>query len=311
MSHKYSFEIVNPSSPPVETIANGLGIEMTEPSIARICGLGNIDPQHGPSSTSTSPATIEACLDAPMPPTGARLLTIRPDMDALGGMAVFVLRSEGVKFTDEMMARIKQVAEADRFSRGAWPGCRCFSATVDDILKDGDGPELTALGICGFDRKTDMARKVEIIADWLKTGQIPEIWINRALKPAQKLLASMNNGSTSFSLHADEAIAMVQSTQPGALRQAYRLAPVVIACNPAFRFSDIRGVKYTIARWSDMDADFAPVAKHLADLEQGWGGQAGIMGSPQASPSKLKPEQVIECLKHGLPKQPVFSSEPE
>jgi len=71
-----------------------LGIEVTHNGFSRQCGLGNIDPQHGVNSRSTSSA-IEEALTWPLPPDGSRLVTIRLDKDALGAMAVLCIRLEG------------------------------------------------------------------------------------------------------------------------------------------------------------------------------------------------------------------------
>ena len=310
-THPLVFETVDLSDPPVEPIANALGIEMTEPAIACLCGLGNIDPQHGPESTPTSPAAIEACLDEPLPPEGTRLLTVRPDLDSVGGMAVFLLRFRGfepVGMAREMRERIIRVAESDRFAQGPWPGPRELHVTIDEILADGDGADLTAMKLCVSDRNPEisLARKVEDVANWLQSGLVPEIYHNQVYRSVSPLLKSIANKKTVFATHHDGAIASVVSNSSIALRHAYRLAPVVAALNPNFRFaSGVRGRKFTIARWDETHADLDIVADHLAQLEEGWGGQPGIKGSPQARPSVLDLEQVIECLSHGVLSAPV------
>lgn len=60
-----------------------LGIEVTVPALAARCGLRNIDPQH--TGGDPQHAAIEVCLEAPLPPDGATLVTIRPDLDSVGG----------------------------------------------------------------------------------------------------------------------------------------------------------------------------------------------------------------------------------
>ncbi len=82
---------------------NTLGIEVTRPSLAERCGLGNIDPQHGSESKSSA---IEEALTFPLPRDGACLATIRLDKDAVGAMAVLKLRQlgKGSKI-DEMLVR--------------------------------------------------------------------------------------------------------------------------------------------------------------------------------------------------------------
>lgn len=73
---------------------NTLGIEVTRTDLAARCGLGNIDPQHG-SNPQPDCSAILASLTYPLPPAGTTFVTIRPDADAFGAMAVLTARSEG------------------------------------------------------------------------------------------------------------------------------------------------------------------------------------------------------------------------
>lgn len=88
----YSFGLLHPAAGTAAERADNdrvlglhtLGIEVTVPALAVRCELGNIDPQHdGGGDRRTA---VEVCFDWPLPPDGARLATIRPDLDALGGM---------------------------------------------------------------------------------------------------------------------------------------------------------------------------------------------------------------------------------
>lgn len=69
-----------------------LGIEVTQEVLAKRCGLGNIDPQHGKGSHSSA---AEAALTWPLPPNDARLVTVRNDKDAVTAIAILALRIEG------------------------------------------------------------------------------------------------------------------------------------------------------------------------------------------------------------------------
>ena len=75
-----------------------LGVEVTVPELARRCGLGNIDPQHGGGvgAGTADTAAIEACLTVTPPPAGATLVTVRPDLDAFGAMALLVFAGRAV-----------------------------------------------------------------------------------------------------------------------------------------------------------------------------------------------------------------------
>ena len=67
-----------------------LGIEVTDESFANRCGLGNIDPQHQVRGKSSA---IEEALSFPLPKEGSKLVTMRPDKDSIGAMAVLTLRA--------------------------------------------------------------------------------------------------------------------------------------------------------------------------------------------------------------------------
>lgn len=73
---------------------NTLGVEVTQPALAARCGLGNLDPQHGNNPNINSSA-IEGAMTCALPPAGATLVTMRPDRDSFGAMAVLRLRAEG------------------------------------------------------------------------------------------------------------------------------------------------------------------------------------------------------------------------
>ncbi len=73
---------------------NTLGVEVVIKKLSDRCGLGNIDPQHNRGGEGYSSA-IEMALEYPLPPDGARIVTIRPDRDAFGAMSIFNLRAQG------------------------------------------------------------------------------------------------------------------------------------------------------------------------------------------------------------------------
>ena len=297
----YKYELVNLANPPEQPMPDALGVEMTEPAIANLCELGNIDPQHGPDARTGAPAAIEACLECLIPPVNTRMLTIQADLDAIGGMAVLQLRSNGIRPGPDMLERINTVARSDGFIRDAWPGTRDLPQTVEEIIEDNDGMELAAMNSAMFG-KISMEEKVNIAANWLHTGYIPEYWIKRATRPARELLKSIQQGKTIFSSHFGGAIASVTSRSKFALRQAYRLAPVVLSHDPERKFdSGASGNGYTIARWGERDANLNIAFEHLDRLEKGWGGQVGIKGSPQDRPSVLTPQVVLDCLYKALP----------
>lgn len=72
---------------------NTLGIEMTRSAFAKLCGLGNINDQH---TEEGGPAAITVSLTWLLPLDGAILGTNREDKDALGAMAILILRLLGL-----------------------------------------------------------------------------------------------------------------------------------------------------------------------------------------------------------------------
>ena len=129
-----------------------LGIEVTDPRFSSRCGLGNVDPQHGPDAGPDAPAAVEVAVDLPLPPPGTILLTLRPDMDSLGAMAVLLHRAKGGVMSSAMLDRIRRIAVVDRFEFGAWPGIRALPVSVADLTEDGIGAELSAIAACAADR---------------------------------------------------------------------------------------------------------------------------------------------------------------
>ncbi len=121
----YNFAILDPRPQGEETnnkifacAATGvLGVEVTVPALAARCALGNIDPQHtgyqglpaldpmwGYNDASYSgdgkwrfSTAIQLSTTCGLPPAGATLATVRPDLDSVGAMAVLAIRAEGAK----------------------------------------------------------------------------------------------------------------------------------------------------------------------------------------------------------------------
>ena len=300
----YDFDLIQPGTGTADARnALTLGIEVTDGAAAMRCGLGVIDPQHGYGAGSDAPAAIEACMVAPLPPEGSRIVTIRPDLDSVGAMAMLNLRASGKDLGDTVLERVRRIAAMDRFDRGPWPGARPLPRTFDDLLSDGPGADLSALASAVVDRSMAVSERVVAVQHWLLTGEPPEWHAAASKAQAEALLRSLQIGSTRLETAANGRIGVVVSMEQGALALAYRLAPVIVALNPVFAFPDeIFGRKYTIAAWADAAADLGRSLECLSPLEPGWGGQARIKGSPQAAPSRLPLHKVIYCVEQSLPK---------
>lgn len=295
----YRFFIISPGQVPPEP---ALGIEVTDATLARLCALGNIDPQHGDQSIVGALAAIEAALDFRLPPQGASLVTLRPDCDAIGAMAILAFRARGQDVTPDMRKRVSRIAEMDRHERGPWIGPRPLPVRVDDLASDWPGGDLSALSSMAFDRKIALDKRVEAMIAWLQTGMVPPGHADALQKRQLALVSSLLNGSTQVKPAESGGFAQVISAQQGALQLGYRLFDTVLCSNPEHRFHGGEvGFKHTLARWSGRG--LGPFIRAIALHEKGWGGQPGIVGSPQTAPSCLAPQEVATILSGVLKKR--------
>ncbi|MFY9484754.1 MAG: hypothetical protein WAP74_04005 [Patescibacteria group bacterium] len=96
-------------------------------------------------------------------------------------------------------------------------------------------------------------------------------------------------------------IAVVVSTHRATTMIGYKLCPVVVALNPAFRVGGGEPhAKYTVCQYSTGHCDLVAAKNDLAALEPGWGGSPMIIGSPQGVASQLTTEQVVEVVTRHL-----------
>lgn len=179
--------------------ARTLGIEVTIPAVAERCGLGNLDGQHGLPDTPWLFRGLAAIQIAAYEPlhnvfdhSDSILVTVRPDLDSIGAMAVIVLRSLGYVFYrendlraihramgenvigDETAHRIRDIARADSFIRShAWEPSPL--PTVENPWpRAGSVDSIESLAhvavICSprhGDRVYTLPERVAIVATWL------------------------------------------------------------------------------------------------------------------------------------------------
>ena len=267
-----------------------LGVEVTEPELARRCGLGSIDPQHG--AVRGAGAAIEAALDWPPPPLGSRLVTLRPDADALGAMAVLSLRARGAELGQAAEDRIAFAGRWDGFAQGSWRefvrarGPLPRPASAEDVRLF--PLEYAALASIAADAARPLTRRVALIRRWLLTGQIPPAARAAAGASAEALARAWSEGALSITRAPDAPLAIVIGAALGGLALAYRFAPVVVADQ-----ADAAARKVTIAQYEVGHADLSGLAAALGRMEPGWGGSATIIGSPQGAGTRL-PLEIIE-----------------
>jgi len=274
-----------------------LGIEVTVPALATQCVLGNIDPQH--TGGNASRAAIEDSVVVELPPQGAVLATVRPDLDSFGSMAILAMRAEGVEVSSNMLERVGKIAKSDTFSRGGWPGVQPLP-TPENPWPEG-GSELAAIAAAVFDHKVAPAERVSIMRRWLELGVEPAEYRARMEAERQDLVQAIAEGRIATSIRANGKVAVVESSHRGALMIGYSQAPVVVALNPELRFQGGEPHrKFTLCQYEAGHVDLRAALAELTELEQGWGGSPTIIGSLQGVSSTLSVEQVAEVIERHL-----------
>ena len=272
--------------------AQVLGIEVTVPTLAAQCNLGNIDPQH--TGGNIDIAAIEAALTANIPPADATLVTVRADLDAVGAMVILQMRQEREEISPAMMERINQIAESDKFARGGWPGIKALPTRDNPwpIQSAGteDSPTLAAIAAAVADFKVSLESRVEMMKIYLTTGQEPMNYVERVEKERMDIIQALEDGT--IEVCSDHQVATVVSTHRAATTIGYSQAPVVIAFNPAMQGKDGPYAKYSICQFEAGYINLKAILEELNTLEAGWGGSPTIGGSPQGVCSNLTMEEV-------------------
>ena len=318
--------------------ARTLGIEVTVDALAGQCGLGNIDPQHSGGNAELS--AIESALTAELPAEGSTLVTVRADLDSVGAMAIFQMRADGIfswreedseawhgqydrpgeyytqedspymscdqnwLYRDEKK-RLQQVAAADIFARGGYPGPQTPPTTANPWPEVGasasDSQSLAAIAAAVADFRVPLGDRVATMRKWLLTGEEPEAYRQQVEKERLALITALESGAIKHEVRANGRIAVVESTHRAATMVGYSLAPVVVARNPAFKQGAGEPyIKYTICAYEAKFADIKAALAELAELEAGWGGSPTIGGSPQGVSSILTTDQVAAIVKKHL-----------
>lgn len=283
-----------------------LGIEVTVPEFVARCGLGNIDPQH--TGGDATRAAIEECLTVALPPDDAILVTVRSDLDSIGGMAVLTIRAKELKLSSEALDRVRLIAEADKFAHGEWSGPWPLpkkddwdiddyaSASADDLHS-----KLAAIGGAIVDYKLPVAERVALAERWILTGEEPAEYRRRYNEERKQIAEAIAAGKIQVSTAADSKIAVVVSENRAGTSIGYCVAPIVVLLNPQFRFegSDPHR-KFTVCQFKEGYVNLRAVVAELNEQEPGWGGSPTIIGSPQGSGSSLDMTEVLSVVTRHL-----------
>lgn len=266
------------------------GIEWTRPVEPGRMLLGNLDPQHDGGRDSR--AAIEAALDAPLPPLGATLQTIRPDLDAYGAMAVLSARMEGADLSSQdLLSRVKTIASADRRADldEAWSPKSYDPEFIDNS---------EIVGLSRVVREMEPAEAVIRVGEWLREGTLP-IAAERAIEERR---ASQRAMAEQYSAQKASGESVLRgSTTPwiAAVNVApdvvYHDAPVAVLSKP---LND--GFKHTIAVHPGFDWSIPSElvrALNERETELGgnpeWGGpnNGKLLGSPQKGNSQIPTQE--------------------
>ncbi len=317
-----------------------MGIEVTIPELAKMCSQGNIDPQHGchlgtydngsgwmelstdhPGQLMTSipgMAAIEFAVkhckpltkgggwhETMLPPDDMILVTIRPDLDSVGAMAVMALQllETNLESFDGCIKRIEAIAEMDNFSMSGWSGPKNLPTTENPWSNEPWFTRpLAAVAMMVADYKVSLDERVQMMMNWLMIGVEYGYYREYTEKERLDMVAALESGKIKHETRADGKIAVVESTHRAAVNIGYSLAPVVVACNPALRLGGgDPHLKYTVCAFeAGKFVDIKSALAELNQLEAGWGGSLTIGGSPQGVNSQLTIDEVVSVVEKHL-----------
>ncbi len=306
---KYRFGLLDPrpidaaKSANEQIFANAengtLGIEMTLPQYLDQCTLGNVDPQH--TDGDITKAAIDIVVDMPLPSEEVTMVTVRPDLDSFGSMALLSLRQKGLEITDAVRERAKKISISDTFANGEWtPSALPDRKNIWAGVKDKD---LSAIDALVMDFKVPIAQRVKILEKWFETGEEPVEYRERVKKDRVAIVEALEKGDIKHELVSNGDIAVVESKSGAGTTIGYALAPIVIVTNPQFSFQGSEPiVKHTICQYQLGHVDLVAVLKELNEIEKGWGGSPTIVGSPQGISSTIPQEKIVEIVSKHLMK---------
>lgn len=299
----YSFGLIDPRPIPAARETNEkmfnasqngvLGVEMTVPEYLEKCDLGNIDPQHSDGDINT--AAIDVAVSYPVPEDGVLMVTVRPDLDSLGTMALLNLRQKGLQPDENLLRRVKAVSLSDTFANGDWEPKAL--PNKDDIWAGVKNRELSAMSAAIMDFKLPVAERVKLMEEWLETGSEPVEYRERVEKDRLQLVEMLENGDIKYQTVHEGKLSLVTSTNIAGTTVGYSLSPVTAVTNPTFSFQGNEPVvKHTVCQFKLGHVDLPAVMTELNEIEPGWGGSPTIIGSPQGVSSAITQEQLSEII---------------
>lgn len=270
------------------------------PALAKRCSR-NLDPQHSGAIAYGGlepPAAIEVALTTELPPHASKLVTIRPDLDSIGAMAVLALRALGFDMTEPgLVERVAMVAKADKFANGPWPGPRSLP-TRDNPWPVGGGavdstPALAAMAALVSDHKVELWERVVEMQRWLVLGKERPVYGKDYRKQVEDerraLIKALEEGDVETSVV--NGVAVVTSTHRAATAIGYCLAPVAVCVNPEYQFhGGDPHRKVSVCQYRQGFVDFDLMARQLG---KGWAGSKTFVGSPQGINTETSVDDIL------------------
>lgn len=299
----YAFGLLDPRPIPAAKEANEkvfaqakngiLGIEMTLPEYIEKCNLGNIDPQHTDGDITT--AAIDIAVNMPVPEKDVLMVTVRPDLDALGSMALLNLRQKGLSLNSEVLERVKMISVSDTFANGEWEAKPL--PNYNNIWAGVKNKELSSISAAVMDFKLPVNDRVKIIEEWLETGKEPSLYRDKVNKDRIDLVDMLERGDIKYKTEFGGKLSLVTSTSIAGTSVGYSLSPITAVTNPAFSFQgNAPIIKHTICQYKLGYVDLPAVLKELNEIEKGWGGSPTIIGSPQGVSSVVAQDKIAEIV---------------
>lgn len=294
--------------------ATTLGIEVTVPTIAAKCGLGNID-HHGEGCTHATPAACEQILsnffDWMFSPHGEERLRGQHlckqifnactdvvgtmlDSDTLVSMCLIKIYEQDFYYHNlyDMYELVKMIGAVDRLGASSAKDADGNKYADDDLIK-------AIMAVSGSRSMTIEQKMDEVIK--ILTRQEVSTAAQKAVEASDRLFNDAKEASKVTIL--DRGIVFVESTKNSATRIGYEHGDILICLNEKmlkdFKNPDAGTYrKYTVCKRNE-NVQAVIDYNRLNELEQAdgtWAGRSIIGGSPQGVDSTLAVEQVLRCI---------------
>lgn len=285
-----------------------VGIEVTLPQYAALCSI-NVDPQHDVTHRGYADAcsaarwiwenlkNFNAELD-----DATTLVTVRPDVDAIAAMAIITaFKCEWFSLTGPFEEHLWAIDKMDCFANGPWREQGNLPCSMNSWPDEDQA--MAALGAMCADFRVPMDQRVQSMMAYLFEGVIPEVYLQQVHTERLAMIAALNAGEIRIEVVMNDghAVAVVHSRHRFGTTLGYRLAPVVVAINDAFR---INGGdphrKVTICQWQEgyinLEAVAAALDAKAEGIKVGWGGSRTIIGSPQGVDTQVSEAEILAAI---------------